>query len=266
VAVVLVVENDSMLRDMVCRHLGRRGHTPLSAGTGAEALARGARRSPTVALLELRLQDIDGLSLFMRLRRDHPNLIGLIVTAFGSVPSAVACLHAGISEHLEKPFEIDALGALVERLAQPARSLAPTVATHILVVPAHQRLAIAMTCGLDDLRSITSFSTWGHTPGAAESTLRMWCEAAHVPPRAALDFRRGLVAVILGRKLGAQPQDLLGFLDLRSIERFLLRCGPLQAGGQPWTAAEFCRRQRVLTQTAVVAEVMRLLALRGLLN
>jgi len=110
-AVVLVVEDDPKLRTVLCRCLAQRGHAVVPAGTGADAVKRAARRPPDVALLDLRLPDTDGLQVFTALRRQIPEVAGVIMTAYGSVPSAVECLHAGIAEYLEKPFEIATIRA-----------------------------------------------------------------------------------------------------------------------------------------------------------
>jgi hypothetical protein len=96
--------------------------------------------------------------------------------------------------------------------------------------------------------------------------VRSWCKAAHVPAKAAEDFRRGLAAAIAATRTGVPTRDLPGYADARSIERFVGRCGPLQEGGRPWTPAEYCEKQRVLKQPAVVREVMRLLWLRGIIT
>jgi CheY-like chemotaxis protein len=267
VAVVLVVDDDSRLRGLLCRGLAQRGHTPIPAGTGADALAGAARRSPDVALLDLRLPDTDGPTLFRALRRDQPKIIGVIMTAYASVPNAVECLHAGIAEYLEKPFTLEAMVTLVERLAvdsiEPGAAEAPT---QPMVVPAYQRLGLAIVRGIEDLSSITSFPAWGRVAGGAESTVRSWCKAARVRAKSAEDFRRGLAAAIAAPDAGVPARDLLGYVDPRSIERFLARCGPLQEGGTPWTPEDYCRKQRVLQQPAVVNEVMRLLRLRGLIG
>jgi hypothetical protein len=59
-------------------------------------------------------------------------------------------------------------------------------------VPAHQRLALALVRGIEDLSSITSFPAWGRTAGGAESTVRSWCKAARVRAKSAEDFRLDL--------------------------------------------------------------------------
>jgi hypothetical protein len=212
------------------------------------------------------LPDTDGLRLFAALRRERPNIAGVIMTEYGSVPSAVECLHAGISEYVEKPFDLDALVLLIERLAEAAARDSAESGIQPIAVPSHQRLALAIVRGIEDLSSITSFPAWGRTAGGAESTVRSWCKAAHVPAKAAEDFRRGLAAAIAATRTGVPTRDLPGYADARSIERFVGRCGPLQEGGRPWTPAEYCQRQRVLKQPAVVKEVMRLLWLRGIIT
>jgi DNA-binding response OmpR family regulator len=112
-AVVLVVEDNSSLRSLVCRHIARRGHKAIAAGTGAEALACAARRVPTIAILSLRLPDTDGLRLFDALRGQQPDLAGVLVIPDGGALSSVEYLDSRISACVEKPFDLDTLGLLI---------------------------------------------------------------------------------------------------------------------------------------------------------
>ena len=132
------------------------------------------------------------------------------------------------------------------------------------MAPNDRRLAFAIVQHLDVLDSLRSVFGWGRAIGAAESTLRAWCAAAHVSPSAALDLRRGLAALLLHRADGAPPEDLLGLSDPRSVVRFLERCGPLRHDGLPLSPSAFCARQRAVQRPALVAEVQRLLAARGI--
>jgi DNA-binding NtrC family response regulator len=173
-AVSLVVEDYAGLRSVVCQHLAGRGHTPVPASAGAEALKQATRRSPSVAPLDLRLPDTDGLELFNALRHERPSIVGVIMAAYASVPSAVECLHAGISEYVEKPFDLDALTLVIERLVKvPARDLEQS-GIRAMVVPSYRRLALTVVCEIEDQSSITSFPAWGRAAGAAESTVRSW--------------------------------------------------------------------------------------------
>jgi hypothetical protein len=208
--------------------------------------------------------DTDGLRLFDALRGQQPDLAGVLVIPDGGALSSVEYLDSRISACVEKPFDLDTLGLLIERLDAShtqVESAVPSVVTF-----ADQRLARAILCGIHDLQSIGSLPAWGRKAGCAESTLGSWCKAAGTSAKAVEDFRRGLAAGIAAIRTSVSPRDLLGYADSRSIQRFIERVGPLEENGQPWTPSDYCRNQRALPKKSVIDEVVRLLKLRGLIR
>ena len=111
--VVLVVDDEPGVVDIVCAAVRQAGHRPEAAVNGHQAIKVAARVRPDLALLDHRLPDTDGLTVFRRLRQETPGLIGLMLTGYGSVPHAVESLHAGMADYLEKPFRAD---AVIDRL------------------------------------------------------------------------------------------------------------------------------------------------------
>lgn len=109
-ALILVVEDDANLRHALCRYLRQNGHATVPAGTGKRAISVALSRGPDLAVLDLRLPDMDGLSVFTALRRELPSLVGIIITGFGTIRNAVACTKAGIADYVEKPFTMDEAG------------------------------------------------------------------------------------------------------------------------------------------------------------
>ena len=120
-ATILVVEDEANLRRAVCRGLESRGHRTLQAGTLGEARRRLLGVSPDAVLLDLRLPDGDGLELLGELRAGHPETPVVILTAYGDVDTAVRALKAGAEDFFEKPFELEALALILERLVEKKR-------------------------------------------------------------------------------------------------------------------------------------------------
>ena len=111
VATILVVDDDSLVIDLLGNALTRAGHAVLPAGTGQAAMELGVRDRPALVLLDLKLPDSDGLTVFRALRQHVPEIIGVVMTGFGSVPHAVESLKNGVADYVEKPFHV---GMLVE--------------------------------------------------------------------------------------------------------------------------------------------------------
>lgn len=118
---ILLVEDDPLIVDGLTRALRQRGHAVDVLGRGGEVPE--ALREPVhdLLLLDLGLPDIDGLQVLSQLRKRHPALPVLVLTARDAVESRVAGLDAGADDYLTKPFAIDELDARIRALKGQAR-------------------------------------------------------------------------------------------------------------------------------------------------
>lgn len=112
---ILVVDDESTLRETIAMVLRARGYEVDSAADGAAALALQSAHRAAVAVIDLKLPDLSGLDLMARLRASDPQLPCVIVTAYGSVPSAVDAMRAGAFDYLAKPFDNTDLILRIER-------------------------------------------------------------------------------------------------------------------------------------------------------
>ena len=113
---VLVVDDEMATLKTICGCLNRAGFRTTPAATGRDAKACALREPPDVAFLNLLLPDMDGLTLFKTLQRQHPYMVGVIVTGHGTASSAVQCLEAGLADYIEKPIHPEELPDFVTRL------------------------------------------------------------------------------------------------------------------------------------------------------
>lgn len=103
---LLVVDDDEQLRDALGRSFRRRGFNVTAAASGAEALAAIAQTRFDVALLDLNLPDQNGIDLLEKLKEQQPELEALMLTAHGSIESAIQAMKRGAYDYLTKPFQI----------------------------------------------------------------------------------------------------------------------------------------------------------------
>jgi DNA-binding NtrC family response regulator len=115
---VLVVEDEREMRVMVEKGLSRRGFTPVALPSADEALARLADEDFDVVLTDLRMPGMDGLALCERIVLNRPDIPVVVVTAFGSLETAVAAIRAGAYDFVTKPIDVDALVLVLERAVQ----------------------------------------------------------------------------------------------------------------------------------------------------
>ena len=112
---ILVVDDEPRMGEAIALALGRAGHDCETHGSGAAALAALERRSADVVVSDWRMPEMDGLELLRRIRERNPRLPVILLTAYGSVPSAVAAMREGAFDYITKPFDNDELRAIVDR-------------------------------------------------------------------------------------------------------------------------------------------------------
>ncbi len=120
---ILLVDDDEGLLHLLKMRLGAMGFAVTACLTGEQALTEARRRRFDLAITDLRLTGLDGLALMEELRRIHPDLPVLILTAHGSIPNAVEAMQKGAYGYLTKPFDDKAFTVYVEKaLAQQRMS------------------------------------------------------------------------------------------------------------------------------------------------
>jgi two-component system, NtrC family, response regulator HydG len=117
---VLVVDDKEMMRDSVGSTLTRAGFTVRTASDGRAALREIAARRPDAVVTDLSMPSMTGVDLLGEVRRFDEELPVILMTAFGSVQTAVEAMKRGAFDYLTKPFEGDELIIAVKRAIQHA--------------------------------------------------------------------------------------------------------------------------------------------------
>jgi len=126
-ATILVVEDDDAMRDLLIEELRDAGHRVLSAPGGRLGLDVARAEPPDVVVTDLRMPDLDGFDLIRDLSAlpESPHIV--MITAFGSIETAIKAVKLGAYDYITKPFEIDELLLVVDK-AVGERSLRRQVA------------------------------------------------------------------------------------------------------------------------------------------
>ena len=120
---VLLVDDEDYVRESLREILARRGFDVRTASSAGEALESGRLDGVEVVLSDLKMPGMDGLQLVTELQARAPHLPVIVLTAHGTVASAVECLQAGAADYLLKPVDAGELVIALERaLQQAARS------------------------------------------------------------------------------------------------------------------------------------------------
>jgi DNA-binding NtrC family response regulator len=119
---VLVVDDDPTILDSVADALAEDGITVTVAEGGARALALLQRVAPDVVLSDVRMPDIDGLTLLREIKTRHPDSDVVMMTAFDDMPTVVSSMRGGAVEFLVKPLDLKQLRTAIRRVFDDRRS------------------------------------------------------------------------------------------------------------------------------------------------
>jgi DNA-binding NtrC family response regulator len=115
---VLIVEDDHAMSQLLVEGLTRRGFTAVAEPNGEGALAQLRQSSFDAVVTDLNMKGMDGLTLCERIVAAHPGVPVLVITAFGSLETAIKAIRAGAYDFLTKPFEFEALQLALVRALQ----------------------------------------------------------------------------------------------------------------------------------------------------
>jgi DNA-binding NtrC family response regulator len=118
---ILVVEDNTSLRNVLCQVLARDGFSVLDAGSAEDARELMQSHSVSCVLSDFKLPGASGLDLLRVVREAHPHLPFVLMTAFGSVEIAVQAMKSGATDFVSKPFEPSSLAPMLREVIQHNR-------------------------------------------------------------------------------------------------------------------------------------------------
>ena len=118
---ILVADDHDALREGMVLSLTRLGHEVQGVRGGAEAIAAYRKRPADVVVTDLRMVPVDGIEVVRRLREADPEATVLVVSAHGTIATAVAAMREGAIDFIEKPFPPEVLRARVEKAVEISR-------------------------------------------------------------------------------------------------------------------------------------------------
>jgi DNA-binding NtrC family response regulator len=111
----LIVDDDEPLRQALTRRFQRHGLAVIAAADAEEALAKAVHNRLDVALLDLHMPGLSGIELLARLKERQPELEAIMLTAHGSMETAVEAMKKGAYDYLTKPFHLPDLEVHVQK-------------------------------------------------------------------------------------------------------------------------------------------------------
>src|SRR6185295_16510103 len=115
---VLFVDDDAAMRDVVSSALGRRDFEVVCHASGIDAMAALADQEFDAVVTDLKMQGMDGLEFCRRAMERRPSVPVIVITAFGSMETAVGAIRAGAYDFISKPLQMDDLVFRLTRAVQ----------------------------------------------------------------------------------------------------------------------------------------------------
>ena len=116
---LLIVDDDAPLRNRLARAMEQRGFTVVSAASVAEGLEVLGTAPPAYAVVDLRLEDGNGLEVVEALRAARDDVRIVMLTGYGNIATAVVAIKAGAVDFLAKPVDADQLTAALIETERP---------------------------------------------------------------------------------------------------------------------------------------------------
>ncbi|HEX4926201.1 MAG TPA: response regulator, partial [Bdellovibrionales bacterium] len=118
---VAVVDDDIEMGRLVKDILEEEGFTVAQYSSVSEALVRFKKDLPQVVVTDLRMKDVDGMMFLKKLHADYPQVVTIMMTAFGTIETAIEAMKSGAYHYIVKPFKNEEMVLVVKRAMERAR-------------------------------------------------------------------------------------------------------------------------------------------------
>ena len=119
---ILIVEDDTNIRETLSAILQQNGYNIDTAENGKEAIQKSKAKFYNLALLDIRLPDMEGTKLLTTMHKNMPKMVKIMITGYPSLENAVESLNLGADAYTIKPVKPDKLLALVEEKLEKQRT------------------------------------------------------------------------------------------------------------------------------------------------
>jgi two-component system, response regulator RegA len=144
----LVVDDDEVFRTRLCRALVQRNWEAEAVGDGEGALQFARDRSPDLVLVDLRMPGKGGLEIIQDLRTIDSSMTIIVLTGYGSIPTAISAMKRGADHYLSKPADADQILAVHETLRNhPALAETPETVPSLARVEWEHIQRVISDCG-----------------------------------------------------------------------------------------------------------------------
>ncbi len=113
-ASILIVEDDTNIRETISTILQQKGYNTDTAKTGQEAINKSKTKFFNLALLDIKLPDMEGTKLLTTMHNNIPKMMKIMITGYPSLENAIEALNQGADAYIIKPVKPEKLLTLIE--------------------------------------------------------------------------------------------------------------------------------------------------------
>ena len=113
---ILIVDDELILRKSLARWLERDGHDIDVAENGEEALKKTETKKYDLMLVDIKMPGMSGIDVLKHIKGNDPEIAVVMITAFGSISTAIESMKNGANDYLLKPFDPNELSLLIEKI------------------------------------------------------------------------------------------------------------------------------------------------------
>ena len=115
---IMIVDDEKIVRESLYHWFKRSGHVVETAASGFEALEKLEKVAFDVLFVDIKMPQMDGIEVLRRVKEEYPDTIVIIMTAYGSIESAVEAMKIGAGDYLLKPFKPDQLTLAIAKITR----------------------------------------------------------------------------------------------------------------------------------------------------
>jgi DNA-binding NtrC family response regulator len=118
---ILIVDDDPSIRKVLAAILEEKGYIVEAVDTGRKAISKSKLRFYNLALIDIRLPDMEGTELLTQMKQNVPKMVKIMITGYPSLQNAVQALNNGADAYIIKPLDMDHALSVIENLLQKQR-------------------------------------------------------------------------------------------------------------------------------------------------
>ena len=115
---ILIVDDEKVQRDTLSIYLNKKGYNVQSAASGKEALDAIVSSTIDIIITDQKMPEMSGLDLAGHVKKKHPNISVVIITAFGSIEDAVDAMKNGVEDYITKPINLEEIDIILNKILE----------------------------------------------------------------------------------------------------------------------------------------------------